>query len=221
MELRNNSPRARTAIATLWLTLASEVLMIAYYLLGHTMYKSGSRDLEFFEKWFLVEGALGVFQIVVIVVTAITFIMWFRRAYFNLHTKVQGLNYGEGWAAGAWFVPFLNLYRPYQIGKELFERTQLFLSDENGKIYEQKWQSNLSAWWGLWITANILSRIGSRLEPMDNVTVSSSGAIVFYAGAAILFTVAAFYAIKVVKGYNELEEEMYQTDMNDTLLPEN
>ncbi len=50
--------------------------------------------------------------------------MWFRRAYFNLHQKVSYLSHSEGWAAGSWFVPIVNLYRPYQIMKEIYVETK-------------------------------------------------------------------------------------------------
>jgi hypothetical protein len=49
---------------------------------------------------------------------AACFIPWFHRAYKNLMTW-HATRFRSGWAIGAWFVPFLNLVRPYQIAKEL------------------------------------------------------------------------------------------------------
>ncbi|TRX16514.1 DUF4328 domain-containing protein [Flavobacterium franklandianum] len=66
------------------------------------------------------EQAIGIIQIVVFILSAITFIQWFRLAYFNLHLRVNRLSYSDGWAAGCWFMPIVNLFRPYQIMKKLF-----------------------------------------------------------------------------------------------------
>ena len=55
------------------------------------------------------ESFLGIIYLIAYIISGITFIMWFRRAYFNLHQKVSWLNHSEGWAAGCWFVPIVNL----------------------------------------------------------------------------------------------------------------
>lgn len=46
----------------------------------------------------------GIYSIAWII-SGILFIQWFRRAYYNLN-QVKAMRYSEGWAAGAWFVPF-------------------------------------------------------------------------------------------------------------------
>lgn len=61
-------------------------------------------------------GAVGALQFVLFVAGAITFIRWLRRAYGNLHALGQRtLRRGPGWTIGAWFVPILNLFWPYQL----------------------------------------------------------------------------------------------------------
>src|SRR5664279_2860174 len=57
-----------------------------------------------------------VFTIVIgYVAGSVCFSMWFHRAYRNLPTLVNGqLLTTPGWAVGSFFIPFLNLFRPYQ-----------------------------------------------------------------------------------------------------------
>jgi hypothetical protein len=64
--------------------------------------------LEQVDDWVRVAAVIG----------AACFIPWFHRAYKNLSTW-HATRFGSGWAIGGWFVPFLNLVRPYQIAKEL------------------------------------------------------------------------------------------------------
>ena len=51
----------------------------------------------------------------------IGFLIWWWRAYSNLPAITgQELRFGRGWAIGAWFVPILNLWRPKQIGNDIW-----------------------------------------------------------------------------------------------------
>jgi hypothetical protein len=62
--------------------------------------------------------AAAVVALLGLVAGGACFIPWFHRAYKNLRTW-HATRFGSGWAIGGWFVPFLNLVRPYQIAKEL------------------------------------------------------------------------------------------------------
>ena len=48
------------------------------------------------------------------------FLVWFHRAYTNLHSLgMEPLRLRAGWAVGGWFVPILNLVRPKQIMSDI------------------------------------------------------------------------------------------------------
>jgi hypothetical protein len=54
--------------------------------------------------------------------SGIVFLIWFHRAHRNLPSlDNERLKYSPGWAVGAWFVPFLNLVRPFQIMVEVWK----------------------------------------------------------------------------------------------------
>lgn len=76
------------------------------------------------------ESLIGIVSILTCIVSVVTFIMWFRRAYFNLHQMIRNLSHDESWAAGSWFVPILNLFRPVSIMKEMYVRPKEFLTAE-------------------------------------------------------------------------------------------
>ena len=62
-------------------------------------------------------AALGLY-----IVTAITFGIWIVRAHKNLRAfGITDTTYTPGWALGWFFVPFLNLVRPFQAMKELWQ----------------------------------------------------------------------------------------------------
>ncbi len=106
---------------------------------------------------------VAIFHLLLIVATIVTFIMWYYRAYKNLHElKVLSLQHTPGWAIGAWFVPFLNLGRPYTIMKEIWENTQNFVVSKDDLIRPSS-NAIIGWWWGFWLFSNFLSNISGRI----------------------------------------------------------
>ncbi|MCB9224072.1 MAG: DUF4328 domain-containing protein [Crocinitomicaceae bacterium] len=114
---------------------------------------------------------ISMFNVLVIIIAIVFFIMWFRRAYHNLHKAgVKGLVTTEGWAAGAWFVPFLNFFRPYQIMQEIWSQTRNYVKSHGGdndfdNQLSTKTNSNtiLGFWWATWIISGVVSNISSQM----------------------------------------------------------
>ncbi|MDR1977043.1 MAG: DUF4328 domain-containing protein [Campylobacteraceae bacterium] len=97
-------------------------------------------------------GAYFVFLSVLFfieVVCVASFLMWFYRAYGNLYKKAGRLKYAKGWAFGGWIVPLLNLYMPFLMIRELFQKTAELLKDSPAKIVISR--HKISIWWFLWI----------------------------------------------------------------------
>jgi len=64
---------------------------------------------------------VGAIQVFVYVATALAFLRWFHRVHGNLPgLGGRDLKYTPGWAAGGFFVPVLNLFRPLQVMREVW-----------------------------------------------------------------------------------------------------
>jgi len=75
----------------------------------------------------LVQGLGELLSAGVYVATIIIFLMWLYRCYTNLPAFVAyraNIGYSPGWAVGSFFVPFANLFVPYQATKELWRKSQ-------------------------------------------------------------------------------------------------
>ena len=57
-------------------------------------------------------------------VSGIAFLAWFYAAHKNLSLAGLQPSYASGWTIGGFFVPFLNLVRPYQLMKELWRGSE-------------------------------------------------------------------------------------------------
>ncbi len=98
----------------------------------------------------------GLLQVGLMTVAFGFLIAWTSRLYRNLSALGVGrLRYTEGWAIGAWFIPFFNLVRPKQILNDIWRGS--------GPADGEHWRDRavtplLHWWWGLWILAAVLWR---------------------------------------------------------------
>jgi len=125
--------------------------------------------------------------------------MWMYRANTNIRALgTQGVTYTPGWCAGYWFVPFLNLVRPYQAMKEIYQASA---SSDTVASQSKSWQfatvpGVFSIWWFCWIVGNIASRAESKLVQagVQDLTITTSVSML----AMILTVAGALTCIKVL-----------------------
>jgi hypothetical protein len=207
--LKPNGQRAKNAITLIWIVLLLEIVsLISGYLqydLLQTVAKGGDISMEVADSNDTREQIIGVIYMIVFVISAVTFIQWFRRAYFNLHTKVNHLSQTEGWAAGSWFVPIISLYRPYQIMKELYKETKELLTKKGLTIAGNFTTNSLGLWWTLWILNNIIGqfvyRYSMKAESIDELTISTTSSMI----ANIVGIPLALITVKIIKDYSKVE----------------
>ncbi len=210
--LRPNEQRAKTAIILIWIVMSIEtisfisdcfqcsLLCSAANGLGISPEDASANDAR--------QGLIAILYGIVYIVSVITFIMWFRRAYFNLHIKVDSLTRSEGWAAGCWFVPIASLWYPYQIMKELYIETENLLSKKIQFYTPQTKISTLGWWWTIWIINNLVAQFAFRYsrnaDDLDELIISTLASIF----SAILGIPLAIITVNIIKKYSKLEKQM-------------
>lgn len=99
-----------------------------------------------------------------LIVTAVGFLTWFRRAYDNVAAVGRPVPSDRGGPIASWFIPFLNLVRPFKIASEIWARSdpQLEVGDEDVFVGDAPpW---LTAWWAAWIAGGLLGNAVARIE---------------------------------------------------------
>lgn len=210
MNVKSNQKRARLTIMSLWLVLFLEIVSFVSGYFQYDLLNKFLLGVNVPEEVSAMNDAREVLVTVVYfalrLVTGILFIMWFRRAYYNLHQLSSNLAFSEGWAAGSWFVPVLNFFRPFQIMQELYVKTKEMLEKQKMNFnYNSK---ILWVWWALWIVSNILGqlvfRFSTHLETLEDViTITKLGMVSNFIGIPL-----ALLAIKVVKDYSIAEVKL-------------
>jgi hypothetical protein len=88
--------------------------------------------------------------------TGIVWLLWLHSSYSLLrHAGTKVTRFSPGWAVGCWFLPLVNLVRPYQVVRELLQRSRgLNASAETIARHS----ADVALWWLAWLagTAGVL-----------------------------------------------------------------
>ncbi|MCC9070408.1 DUF4328 domain-containing protein [Flavobacterium sp. F-65] len=219
-ELRPNGQRAKNAILLIWIVLAINVVSLVsnllQYNLLHTVGNGGFITPDEANANDSTQQIIAIIFLIVYIISAVTFIQWFRRAYYNLHLKVgHYLSHNEGWAAGGWFVPIVCLYRPIQIMRELYDDTALYLSGKGIKTDKNLTNKALTPWWTLWIVSSIMGQFIYRYDAVatsiDELINSTIANIIM----DIIGIPLALITIKIIKDYSQVEPLLIETKENE------
>ncbi|NNF59033.1 MAG: DUF4328 domain-containing protein [Rhodothermaceae bacterium] len=152
------------------------------------------------------ELVVAVLTIAGLLANAVVFLRW-KWAGYRLMPSLTGhpTEHKPGWAAGAYFVPILNLFRPYQIMREMAEESTS--SSEALRLdTEDRTGSLIGVWWGAWVVSGIAERLIMRL------TLSASTLDEFITltqvniGIVLLSAVAGVSAVLVIHRVNERQQ---------------
>ena len=146
-------------------------------------------------------GLIGLAVVLINISTIVLFAIWIYRVNSNLHALgTPGLRFTPGWAVGWYFVPFANLWKPYQAMKEIWR------ASKNPSAWESETTSPVLGWWLFWwivssLVANISLRMTLGAESLDEMI--SVGPVNI--ASSVLDLVSAVFAFLVVKKIGSLQ----------------
>ena len=99
-------------------------------------------------------------QCVLLFACGVAFVEWLYQSRINLRAfGVRKLRYRRGWAVAAFFVPALNLVRPYQVVREVWQASDPRTSDPFAWT-EVRPGWLLKLWWGAFVLWALLALLG-------------------------------------------------------------
>lgn len=153
-------------------------------------------------------GLLSAALLVVLLATIPAFIVWFHRLYTNLPALgATELRFTSGWAIGAWFVPFLNLWRPKQIADDIWRASDPDADTVSGPHWRGRPVGGVvHVWWGLYLLSNLVNQAVVRSSiDAEGVQELRTRALAD-SGAAVLDALAALAALWFVVQLTERHE---------------
>lgn len=221
LSIKPNADRAKNAIIAVLVVMSLDIISGLSSVMQLDLLNDVSNGVAVSDEAFaandLREQAIGYVYLVAFIVSAVFFILWFRRAYYNLQVRTGNCQHSDGWAAGSWFVPIISLYRPYQMMKELATETSSLLSIASGKEVKSD-TDTIGIWWALWIITNyignyIFKNIFSG-ETIENLTDSTILQIV----NAVIAIPMALVTVSMIKKYAAKETALTQEEKSSDFI---
>ncbi|MDR1092057.1 MAG: DUF4328 domain-containing protein [Prevotella sp.] len=208
-KLRPNDQRARYAIAMIWVILFLNTAILILDLIGLMIYEGfiPVEAMSDFLVWLYLTGHwyASILVLIAAIVSIVAFIMWFRRAYYNLGLRYKDRLYGDAWTLWAWFIPFINWYMPFQIMKDLYKQTEKYMTFCMNEPYKGNLKTNyVNLWWVLWIISIVSTRVTLNINDPDQINYyfSTIGAIIQIALCVV--------TIIVIKDYSDAEKVLME-----------
>jgi hypothetical protein len=207
--MRPNANRAKLAITFIWIVLGLQIVTtISNYFLC-LLYKGVAEGElitpEIANATNFRQGIILIFYSILFILSIVFFIRWFRRAYYNQEIKFNSMATSNGWASGAWFVPIINLFKPYQMMHEMYLNAENYLLEKRLIEAKKSRKQMIGWWWGFWIGSIVIDRFlniygvnATEINELINATL-------FSVGAGIIFIPLSIFTARTIQNYNEME----------------
>lgn len=165
--------KSKSAILYLRLTLVSSLLLLGWNYWNYQVLQNESQlDESMIIPLSYFEWLISLAFVITMLISAITFIRWFREVYLCL-SKIKETKYSINWTIWSWFIPIINWWYPYKIMKEIYLNTKL---KDQDLLTDESPYSILRIWWLLWLAGAFISQIANRypeetIEQQINVSI--------------------------------------------------
>jgi hypothetical protein len=152
----------------------------------------------------------GVAQLAALVVTAVFFIRWFRSAHEALpRLSGEATAYDSRWTLWGFFVPILNLIRPQQLMREIWETTTWVRVEQPQRILGAPVPPDrVNLWWGLLLATGFAGNVVGRAAWKASTVEETLHTTWLTVGTDALDVVAALVAISLVRAVTELQRPL-------------
>ena len=145
------------------------VYMVLRLLFGIFAYLEYSSPPALDSGVYLAGSLVAMVAFVVMIACFVVVGCWIYRANANAHMLSSEMTISPGWAVGSYFIPILNLFRPFQGMKETW-----LASHFRGNWHGEPAPGLLGWWWALWLVVNILDNIAGRLSDAEGLPTAES-----------------------------------------------
>lgn len=148
----------------LWISLGISVLSLLSDFMQMNLLSAGTFSQSAAEANDSRQRVMGILYLVAFIVTGIAFLKWIHRANKNCHGfGAQGMEFTPGWSIGYYFIPFINLYKPYRAMKEIWK-----VSTNPANWQNENGSALLGWWWALWLICGFLGQASFRMSMSAN-----------------------------------------------------
>ena len=161
-------------------------------------------------------GGIGLLTLILLLAAGVLFCFFMPRANRNASSFGSFMNISPGWAAGWFFIPFANLWMPYQAMREIWQGSD---PDPSVPKAAAPVSGLIKWWWGMYLAHNIggwmvaLASKGAK-QAQDLINSSSVDMV-----DSVLSIIAALLAAATVRAVARRQDERYKRSRSGSPLP--
>jgi hypothetical protein len=156
--------------------------------------------------------------------SAVAFLVWFARARRNLPALgIEDCQYEQWWAVGGFLIPVLNLVRPFQVMREIWNASEpddrSFLTPAQEHYWRQVTPPIVWWWWGLFLASNALANASAPFARFRWVTTLQTATLLSLASHSVR-VIAAVVAVVLVRLLSVRQEDRNRARSSRSLQPD-
>lgn len=136
-------------------------------------------------------AALGILKVLCIVGSVVAFLGWLHLAVKAANAKGVDIGLSPGWAVGWWFVPLANLFKPFQVVRDLL----VALGGE-----EVARNAGVVCWWLILLVFGFLRYVALELLVMNGYWLGNCEILI----VSVLGLASALLAVNIMRAINWL-----------------
>ena len=151
---------------------------------------------------------IGLVFLAAFIVTGIAFLKWIYRANSNCRGfGAQDMEFSPGWSIGYYFIPIMNLYRPFAAMKEIWK-----VSGNPANWRSATGSPLLGWWWALWLISGILGQVSFRMSLNTDTISSLQVATIASIISAVVDIPLCLVSVKLVSAVFAKQESLVKKD---------
>ena len=157
------------------------------------------------------ERLITIVSLLLFIGAGICWWMWQHRAYANLRLiGSRDTEYTPGWSVGYWFIPIVNIFRPYQITSEIYRRSEL--QNVRDPIGGLSGPPLIGAWWFVYLAWGATLRFYAIMVKDAKTLPTLITATNIELTAHAVGLAAAILALQVIRSIDRFQEAFPITD---------
>ena len=156
---------------------------------------------------------VGIGMIVTSILCVVLTSLWTFRALKNLHViKSPEATMSPGWAVAWYFVPIMNLWKPFQGMEQIWRGSR-----KSAGLATRPLSFSLPIWWATWIAINVMT-----LFRPDQTTEYSSGWNCCYVSLNVVsimvpfWIICAFFLLRITSDVTRYQTHLGDESIHDT-----
>ena len=191
---------SQTKFAAYWLygvlAISAVNVVVSYFIADATFSASQTKLSSLLE----VQSYVAIPYLIMLVGSVFAVARWiYSASNANLESGVEGLKYTPAWSVGWFFVPVMNIFKPYFALKEHYF----------ARLKVDSWPSRNAMttfylWWGSWIASNLLDNRSLSISMQDVLSLDALRSISFIDMSADIARILCCLAlIKIMRQFSQ------------------